>query len=60
MAQITIDRDAYLKLKSGEATLGDDKLSSFLVNRFEESEQAARVREGNEADWTYVIWEYRF
>ena len=51
MAEITMDRDAFEKLQSGdhEALRGDSKLASFLVNRFQESEaQIFNI-------WTYVF-----
>lgn len=61
MAEITLDREAYESLKSGNASFvaGDDKLASFLVNQFDEDEAAAKAA-ADEPTWIYNIWTYTF
>ncbi|WP_404478514.1 hypothetical protein [Novosphingobium sp. BL-52-GroH] len=60
MAEITIDRDAYEKLKSGDGQpfSGDSKLATFLAHKFEEGEAAQRSKSADEASWVYNIWTY--
>ena len=59
MAEITMDREAYEKLRSGEHRMiaDESKLASFLVNRFEEGQADAM---SDEPTWIFNIWTYRF
>jgi len=60
MAEITMDRDAYEKLRGGkiEGLGGDSKLASFLAGKFEEGEGQDRI--GEEPNWVFNIWTWRF
>lgn len=62
MAEITLDRDAYVKLQNGNHKMvdGDSRLASFLANKFREGEAEARAMAGDEPTWVYAIWTYRF
>jgi hypothetical protein len=59
MAEITMDREAYEKLRGGDHRMvgSDSKIASFLVNKFEEGQAEAL---SDDPTWIYNIWTYRF
>ena len=62
MSEISVSRGAYQKMKSGAfvAGGGDERVASFLANKFEEGEREQRALTGDDPAWLYTIWTYRF
>lgn len=60
MAELSFDREAYLKFKNGEHDLADSRLASFLTNQFEEGEAAAKAAWDEPNQWLYNFWTWKF